>query len=309
MSFTQEVKQEIISLQTLETEKISELSAIIHNSIITDDCIRIVSENNSVVRYIFSLIKDIYQITPKVIVRRGYNYKKNYIYILEIYTKFDDILLDLGIEKNNKILVVPQKYIVDDDSLLRKYLTGVFLITGSINDPKKSRYHLEFLVNNKEYSEFLKELLNKFNLNSKVIKRETKYMVYIKEAEKIGDFLRLINATKSLLYYEDIRIYRDHKNMTNRLNNCEQANVDKIISVANSQINDIKTIMDIGSLALLDEKEQVVAKYRLKYPGASLLELSEIISLETGKPLTKSGVNHRMKKIKLLAEKIRKNEK
>ena len=97
--------------------------------------------------------------------------------------------------------------------------------------------------------------------------------------------------------------------MTNRLNNCEQANVDKIISVANSQINDIKTIMDIGSLALLDEKEQVVAKYRLKYPDASLLELSEIISLETGKPLTKSGVNHRMKKIKLLAEKIRKNEK
>lgn len=99
MSFTQEVKQEIISLQTLETEKISELSAIIHNSIITDDCIRIVSENNSVVRYIFSLIKDIYQITPKVIVRRGYNYKKNYIYILEIYNKFDDILLGLGIEK------------------------------------------------------------------------------------------------------------------------------------------------------------------------------------------------------------------
>ena len=135
------------------------------------------------------------------------------------------------------------------------------------------------------------------------------FFIDIKEAEKIGDFLRLINATKSLLYYEDIRIYRDHKNMTNRLNNCEQANVDKIISVANSQINDIKTIMDIGSLALLDEKEQVVAKYRLKYPDASLLELSEIISLETGKPLTKSGVNHRMKKIKLLAEKIRKNEK
>ena len=133
MSFTQEVKQEIISLQTLETEKISELSAIIHNSIITDDCIRIVSENNSVVRYIFSLIKDIYQITPKVIVRRGYNYKKNYIYILEIYNKFDDILLDLGIEKNNKILVVPQKYIVDDDSLLRKYLTGVFLITSAFD--------------------------------------------------------------------------------------------------------------------------------------------------------------------------------
>ena len=139
MSFTQEVKQEIIGLETLETEKISELSAIIHNSIITESCIRIISENNSVIRYIFSLVKDIYQVTPKVIVRRGYNYKKNYIYILEIYNKFDDILSDLGIEKNNTILSIPADYIIDDDSLLRKYLTGVFLITGSINDPKKSR--------------------------------------------------------------------------------------------------------------------------------------------------------------------------
>lgn len=309
MSFTQEVKQEIIGLEILETEKISELSAIIHNSIITDECIKIVSENNSVIRYIFSLIKDLYQTTPKVIVRRGYNYKKNYIYILEINHKFNEILIDLGIKKNNNILLVPSQYIVDDESLLREYLAGVFLITGSINDPKKSRYHLEFLVNNLNYAEFLNEMLNKFYLNSKILKRDNKYMVYIKEAEKIGDFLRIINATKCLLYYEDIRIYRDHKNMTNRLNNCEQANVEKIINVANTQLNDIKTIIAAGGLDLLDEKEQIVAQYRLKYTDASLLELSEIISLETGKAITKSGVNHRMKKIKDLAQRIRKNEK
>lgn len=309
MSFTQEVKQEIIGLKTMETEKISELSAIIHNSVITDDCIRIVSENNSVIRYIFSLIKDIYQVTPKVVVRRGYNYKKNYIYILEITHKFNDILVDLGIKKNDSILLVPEQYIIDDESLLREYIKGVFLITGSINDPKKSRYHLEFLVNNSKYAEFLNSILNKFYLNSKILKRENKYMVYIKEAEKIGDFLRIVNATKCLLYYEDIRIYRDHKNMTNRLNNCEQANVDKIINVANNQLNDIKTIIDAGGLALLDEKEQIVAQYRLKYTDASLLELSEIISLETGKAITKSGVNHRMKKIKDLAQRIRENEK
>ncbi len=309
MSFTQEVKQEIIGLKTMETEKISELSAIIHNSIITDEYIRIVSENNSVVRYIFSLIKDIYKITPKIVVRRGYNYKKNYVYILEITNKFNDILIDLGIKKNKEILLVPEQYIIDDESLLREYLKGTFLITGSINDPKKSRYHLEFLVNNLNYAEFLNRILNKFYLNSKILKRENKYMVYIKEAEKIGDFLRIVNATKCLLYYEDIRIYRDHKNMTNRLNNCEQANVEKIINVANSQLNDIKTIIDAGGLDLLDEKEQIVAQYRLKYTDASLLELSEIISLETGRAITKSGVNHRMKKIKDLAQRIRENEK
>lgn len=309
MSFTQEVKQEIINLKTIETEKISELSAIIHNSVIENNSIKIVSENNSVIRYVFSLIKDIYKITPKVTVRKGYNYKKNYIYILEINSKSSEILIDLGIAKDNEILSVPQKYIVDDESLLREYLKGVFLITGSINDPKKSRYHLEFLVNKYEYAEFLKEILNKFYLNSKILKRENKYMIYIKEAEKIGDFLRIINATKCLLYYEDIRIYRDHKNMTNRLNNCEQANVEKIINVANNQLEDIKTIKEAGGLELLDEKEQIVAQYRLKYVDASLLELSEIITLETGKAITKSGVNHRMKKIKLLAERIRKNEK
>ena len=321
MSFTQEVKQEIINLKTIETEKISELSAIIHNSVIENNSIKIISENNSVIRYVFSLIKDIYKITPKVTVRKGYNYKKNYIYILEINNKSSEILIDLGIEKDNEILSVPQKYIVDDESLLREYLKGVFLITGSINDPKKSRYHLEFLVNKYEYAEFLKEILNKFYLNSKILKRENKYMIYIteaelpdyyisyKEAEKIGDFLRIINATKCLLYYEDIRIYRDHKNMTNRLNNCEQANVEKIINVANNQLEDIKTIKEAGGLELLDEKEQIVAQYRLKYVDASLLELSEIITLETGKAITKSGVNHRMKKIKLLAERIRKNEK
>lgn len=133
-------------------------------------------------------------------------------------------------------------------------------------------------------------------------------MIYIKEAEKIGDFLRIINASKALLYYEDIRIYRDHKNMTNRLNNCEQANVDKIIASANNQVKDIELIMSIGGLDLLDEKEQVVANYRMKYKDASLLELSEIISLETGTKITKSGVNHRMKKITDLAERIRNKE-
>lgn len=308
MSFTGEVKSEIIGLETLETEKISELSAIIHNSSIADRTIKINSENNAVIRHVFSLIKDLYRVTPKITVRRGYNYNKNYIYILEMNLKSDEILNDLGIKEKNKLLNIPKSYIIDDDSLLRQYLKGVFLMCGSINDPKKSRYHLEFLVQNLEYSNYLCFLLNKFDLNSKVIKRENKYMVYVKEAEKIGDFLRILGATKSLLYYEDIRIYRDHKNMTNRLNNCEQANVDRIISTAIEQVKDIQTIIDAGGLELLDSKEQVIAQYRLKYKEASLLELSEIITIETGHKITKSGVNHRMKKIKTLASIIRKRQ-
>jgi DNA-binding protein WhiA len=130
-------------------------------------------------------------------------------------------------------------------------------------------------------------------------------MVYVKEAEKIGDFLRLVEAMNALFYFEDIRIYRDHKNMTNRLNNCEQANVDKIIETANKQLNDIKKIESINGLELLDDKTKEAAIYRKKYPEVSLAELSEIITLETGNKITKSGLYHRFNKIKEMANKIK----
>ena len=300
MSFTSIVKNEISKLDTMDTEKITELSAIIRNIGIIDENIKITSENASVSRRIFNLIKDLYHITPKITVRKGYNFNKNLIYILEINKKVETIKSDLELNK-----IIPEDYILADEELEKAYLRGIFLSVGSINDPKKSRYHLEFFVDKKEYAEFISNLLNKFYLNSKYIKRESKYMIYIKEAEKISDFLILMKATNALFYYEDIRIYRDHKNMTNRLNNCEQANVDKIIETATKQVNDINKIMSIGGLDLLDEKTKEAATYRLKYPEVSLLELSEIISLETGNKITKSGIYHRFNKIKELASRIK----
>ena len=299
MSFTSTVKNEVSKLDTIETERISELSAIIRNIGIIDHTIKITSENVSVTRRIYNLIQNLYHVTPGITVRRGFNFNKNYIYILEISNKMDIILNDLSLTTN-----IPKNYILDDQELTKAYLRGLFLAVGSINDPKKSRYHLEFLVNDFEYAEFVSKLLNQFELNSKVIKRENKYMIYIKEADKIGDFLKLIHAKQALFYYEDIRIYRDHKNMTNRLNNCEQDNVDKSISTANKQIKDIEKIMQLGGLDLLDEKTKVAATYRLKYKESSLLELSEIISIETGNKITKSGLHHRFKKISDLADKI-----
>ena len=133
-------------------------------------------------------------------------------------------------------------------------------------------------------------------------------MIYIKEAEKISDFLKIIKANKAVLYFEDVRIYHDQKNKTNRLNNCEQANIDRVIQTASEQLEQIKLIEDTNSLDLLDEKTQVAIKYRKKYPEASLKELAEIISIETSKTLTKSGLNHRLRKIKELAERLKKNQ-
>ena len=301
MSFTSIVKNELSKLELNRLEGITELSAILKsNAIVTPSEIRITTENSSVARHIFNLIKEIYNITLKITVRRGYNYNKNYIYILEAKDKKDIIIKDLNLDKN-----IPSEYILDDDILTRIYLRGVFIASGSINDPKKSRYHLEFMINNLEYAEFINNKLNTYDLNSKIIKKDNRYMVYVKEAEKIGDFLRMISAIQALLYFEDIRIYRDHKNMTNRLNNCEQANVDKIIETATNQVKDIEYLESMDSLDLLDDKVKIVANYRLKYKEASLTELSEIITIETGVPITKSGLHHRFNKIKALATKLR----
>ncbi len=303
MSFTSEVKNEVSKLNHERLEMIAELSAILKNSANIDKTISITTENASVARYVFSSIKDLYNISSKISVRNGYNYTKNYIYVIELTKKIDDIKKDLSLDTN-----IPKNFIIDDDITKRAYLRGLFISCGSVNDPKKSRYHLEFFVDNFDYANFIKDLLNEYYLNSKVLKRDNKYMIYVKEAEKIGDFLRMMNAINALFYFEDIRIYRDHKNMTNRLNNCEQANVDKVIATATNQVNDINIIKEAGGLDLLSDKDKVAAMYRLKYPESSLLELSEIISMETNETLTKSGLYHRFNRIKALASKIKEKQ-
>ena len=300
MSFTGEVKDEVSKLDVMEADAISELSAIVSSFYEFDFKIKIITENNSVARRIYSLFKKIFNIYPSVSVRKGYNYSKKVLYVLEVRKNVDYILKTLGI--NN---IIPDDFIWADEDLIRAYLRGLFLVSASVNDPKKSRYHLEFNLRDKEYALFVQKLLNGFNLNSKMLHRDNKYMVYIKEAEKIGDFLRIIGATRAVLYYEDIRIYRDHKNMTNRLNNCEQANVDRAIETANNQIKEIEFLKEKDVFDLLSEKEIEAATYRLKYPDASLLELSQIISIETGNNITKSGLYHRLNKIKEFADKLR----
>ena len=134
-------------------------------------------------------------------------------------------------------------------------------------------------------------------------------MIYIKEAEKISDFIRILGANKAVMYFENVRIYRDQKNKTNRLNNCEQANTDKIIETATKQLEEIQIIEDNDGIVLLDDKVKIVLEYRKKYPESSLKELAEIISIETNKPITKSGLNHRLRKIKDLANKFKKMSK
>lgn len=307
MSFSMNVKNEILSLQSEKTEKISLLSSYVrNNAVITTDSILINTENIEISKYIYNLFKELYNIAPLITVRRNFNFKKNTSYMLKISKEKDVILKDLSIiNEDGYFINIPRNYIYEDEEDKKAYLRGVFLSTGSINDPKTARYHLEFLIDDYEYAVFICDLLDYYHLNSKIIERNNGFMIYIKESEKISDFLKILKAYNAVLYYEDIKAYREQKNLVNRLNNCEQANVEKTINSANSHISDIETIENTIGLDALDEKLKTTAIYRKRYKEVSLSELSKIISLETNTKVTKSGLNHRIRKIKEIASSLK----
>ena len=306
MSFATEVKNELCFLDYSDNDVIVLLSGFVRNNYsIVDGCLVLSTENAKIARFLFSMFKRIYDVN--VIINQGSmnNFKKKSSYNVVISDKVSFILNDLMIiDYDGNETFIDDLFVYNED-LKRDYLRGCFLASGSVNDPKTSRYHLEFLVDRIIDAKFISSLLSVFYINSKIIDRDKGYMVYVKEAEKIGDFLRVISANKAVMYYEDIRIYRDHKNMTNRLNNCEQANVDKIIDASSKQIEDINIIVNKLGLDLVDSKVKDVIVYRLKYPEVSLGELSNIMSYETGKSITKSGLNHRFRKIHEIANRLR----
>ena len=311
MSFTTIVKNELTNLEFSNTEKIAELSGFIRsNYTLTANKLKLSSDNAKVAKRIYLLLKSIYGVESEIEQKKVANFSKKKMYVIIVDNKLFDILTDLSIcNSNYEFIENPKEYITDSLEDKKAYLRGSFLSRGSINDPKTSQYHLEFGFDNKFEAVYVQRLLNEFDMNSKIITRDTKYMVYIKEAEKISDFLKIINAFQAVLYYENIRIYKEQKNNTNRLNNCEQANIDRIIETCNRELKDIELIEEELGLDLLDDKVKEACMYRKKYPEASLSELSNIISLETNTIITKSGLNHRFRKIREIAEKIKKNRK
>lgn len=301
MSFSISVKKEIIKVETTRLEVISLLSAYLrNNAIINEDSIVINSENLDVSSFIFDKFMELYGVVPSISVKRMFNFKKNLTYMLKITKDKDKILKDLSLMNDKGYFKnIPNEYIQDDEEEKSMYLKGLFLATGSINDPKTTNYHLEFLIDDYDYAIFVCELLDSYSLNSKIIERKNGFVIYMKESEKISDFLKIVKANESLMYFENMRIYRDNKNRINRLNNCEQANVEKTINSALKQIEEINYIENVIGLDAIDEKLKEVAVYRKKYPEASLEELSKIISIETNRKASKSCINHRLRKLRV----------
>jgi len=187
-----------------------------------------------------------------------------------------------------------------DEQLARLCIREAFIKSGSMNDPNK-KYHLEIMFKTKKKAEEMQTLLNNFNINAKIIKREKDYMLYLKDGEEISEFLALIGANSSVIKFEEIRVLKETRNDINRLVNCETANLNKTINAAVKQIEDIKLIKKKHKFSNLPENLQEIAELRITNPDVSLVELGKMLS----EPIGKSGVNHRLKKISAIAEELK----
>ncbi len=308
MSFASETKKELTNLEIKPCCIQAELSALIrmngsmsfsNRKLIVD----IQTENAAIARRIYTLIKKSYDVPVELLVRKKMRLKKNNVYIVRLSQQAKEILEDM------KILGEGFTFIHDIASVLvkkkcckRSYLRGAFLAGGSVNNPETSSYHLEIASLYKEHNDSLCELMNKFGLNSKTLERKKGYITYLKEAEKITEFLNIIGAVNALLRFEDVRIVRDMRNSVNRLVNCETANLNKTIGASIRQVENIRYINDTVGLHILPEKLREIAELRLHYTDVTLKELGEMVS---GGTISKSGINHRLRKIDEIAEKLR----
>ena len=303
MTFTTRIKEEITQYGIGQVESLVELAAFIRfNGQIKKNKISLTMENASVARRIYKNLKNNFGINVNIIVRNQRRFRIKQIYILEINDRVTEILESLNILQNSK-RILPSDYFIETEEEKASFLRGAFLACGSINDPSTAGYHFEFTTSQKKEGLFLLNLLKEFNITSKILKRSNHYMVYVKSAEMISELVRLFGATNSFFYFEDIRIYRDHKNMVNRLNNCEIANQEKILKSGMKQLEDINYLKKYDLIGLLDENVQEAIRYREAYPETSLQELADIISTETGRVIGKSGINHYFIKVKKLVEK------
>lgn len=312
MSFASETKKEMTQVEVDECCGKAELSALIRmNGTLSFSSrqlsVDIQTENAAIARRIYTLIKRFYPPYPiELLVRKKMRLKKNNIYICRLRDGSKHVLEDLmiiteGFQFQQEI----DKSLIEKTCCKRAYLRGAFLAGGSVNNPETSSYHLEVYSSDRDHAESLTDLMNHFHLNSKTIERKKGFVTYLKEAEKISDFLSIAGAHSALLKFEDVRIIRDMRNSVNRLVNCETANLNKTIDAALRQVENIRFIDSVIGVEQLPDRLREIARLRVEFQDVTLKELGEMVS--SGK-VSKSGVNHRLRKIDEIAESLRKGE-
>ncbi|MCA1031534.1 DNA-binding protein WhiA [Bacillus timonensis] len=311
MSFASETKKELTNIQVKDCCAKAELSALIRmNGALSFSNKKIVvdiqTENAAIARRIYTLLKKGYEVTVELLVRKKMRLKKNNVYIVRLADHAKEVLEDLRIlEEGFSFLKDISPQLISKKCCKRSYLRGAFLAGGSVNNPETSSYHLEIFSLYKEHNDSLCELMNTFDLNSKTLERKKGFITYLKEAEKITEFLNVIGAHQALLRFEDVRIVRDMRNSVNRLVNCETANLNKTIGAAIRQVENIRYIDKSVGLGILPDKLREIAELRVTYQDVTLKELGEMVS---GGTISKSGINHRLRKIDEIAEKLRAGE-
>lgn len=313
MSFSSNVKSELSHhFGNARHCNIAEIAAIINmcGHISTTNgkfFIKIQTENVTVARKYFTLIKKTFNIDSEINVRKNSQLKKNRVYTLFLRSgdnKVEKVLYATGILRriDGKQTIKNNIYplVVNSVCCKRSYIRGAFLASGSVTDPEKT-YHLEFVTDNLEYGEQLKELINSFGLDSKITKRKEHYIVYLKEGEQIVDLLNIMGAYVALMDLENVRILKGMRNNVNRIVNCETANLNKTITASVKQAEDIELIDRIMGIEKLSPPLREIARIRVEFPDSSLKELGAMLD----PPVGKSGVNHRLRKIGEIADDLR----
>lgn len=321
VSFSSQVKDELAkNLSGGRHCHIAELAAIISLcgkiSISYDEkySITVTTENKAVAEKYYGLLRKTFSILPEVSVRKNILIKNIRVYSVNVLDH-DVALLILQatkfIHKSNfdsyeaysniyENLSSVDNVILQQICCKRAFLRGSFLAAGSISDPKKT-YHFEIVCPNNEKAEQLKKIINSFNLDAKIVLRKKYYVVYLKEGSMIVDALNIMEAHVSLMELENVRIIKDVRNAVNRRVNCETANINKTVSAAVKQLEDINIIKEKVGLSKLSDGLEEIAIMRLNNPDATLKELGMMLN----PPVGKSGVNHRLRKLSILAEDIR----
>ena len=317
MSFSSRVKEEL-SYQSGSAMhcRIAEIAAIISMcGLISlkeygNVSIKIQTENIAVARKYFTLVKKTYNIDCDIRIRSHIHSGKNRTYIVEIRDDYAARRILGSVKMMNGSAIVNGEYPLVNPLIFQKacckraFLRGLFLCTGSLSEPEKT-YHFEIVCTTQERAEQICDMMKTFNIEGKWITRKKYFVVYVKEAAQIVDMLNVMEAHVSLMELENIRILKDMRNSVNRRVNCETANISKTVSAAVKQIEDITYIRDHVGFGGLTEGLKEIAELRLKYPEASLIELGKLLST----PVGKSGVNHRLRKLSILADELRSDEK
>lgn len=310
MSFTSDVKLELMTLPLKTCCRVAELSALfaVNGQVnITSEGVTLSFMTTSLplARKVIRSVKLLYQTDVEVVSKKQVKLKKKNQYIVTVKNKAHTMINELSLMDESRGFAA-----TIDDTLLRQscdhraYLRGVFLASGSINHPDSSSYHCEMTVPNESFAYAVKHLLNGFDLNAKVLAKKRSHMVYIKESEKIADFLRIIDATNALFMYEDERIKRDFVNSITRVMNMEIANQNKTLEAANRQLKHIAVLENLVDTDKLPETVKEAITLRKAYPEASLTELSELSEKHLHKNISKSGLNHRFRNIASMVEAV-----